>query len=978
MRAANAKSGGDFSVWCPLRQFDARELQVVSFEYRIPEGVKVNLYFKLRGRWHVVGLTGETGAESHLVSESRRISGRVTATTGLQLQDDPPLVVGVVPVRADGQWHRAQFDLYRALSPLHPPNAELVVEDLHTANWSNAGYLQCGFGGNRRGATYELDSLWLGRYGGSVARFSWEAGQRPTGKHLWAWRLDRHADAVPDPRSLLDLTSARVEGLSNGAWYVHVGADPVGGEWTATRHQMLLVDAVPPTVTAVQPEPDSRSGESGLRLQLREPGGAGLDEDSIVLTVAGARVATDRLALEGSADAPVVRADLQGLRTFPDGQPVECAFSCGDRAGNRRPDPFRWRFVYDASLDSTGPLAPGLVKPSPSAWDEDFERPSDEPCRFPGSAWVRVGRDQGVSSSGSVSLRVEGGPGPYRCVVRRLPFDPRARPVLSFDYLADDTSVWDLAFETDKGWRVVRVNGGTRTWPVVGAMRGYAADGTWRHADLPIGPWLQRAKAYGEPLVTRVAVVASNMRGGQTSVLHLDAMRLAPVACASTALELEWHSSDVGGLAGYACQLGPAREWKASHRITSADAAMALALPAGAAGLRYLHCRAQDAAGNWGPAVHLPLWLHPVEDSAPPKVVAAQPAAGARAAPDAVRVRLRDDGVGVSCEGLVLTVGGLPFTPESPQLRFLPTEGVLVLKPLGATEEGAAPFPDGETVVCELEASDCAGNSLAEPYTWSWTMAFSEDSTPPSAPFVTWRPERVLAWEGFEEGQGQWMGRREGWADVEEAGGATGTQCVRFGGFSTFMCYSRYNAADFPVVGFDYRLDPGDQFNLMVRVENRNWEIRFNAAGAKYPIIGQVPGVISDGRWHTCRFDLAGMLANAPTPPRASFIDHLATLNRGGDELHADNFLIAPKDTGAVRVLWSVPPDATGISGYSFAWDASPVTEPDRAVDGAEPEARFAELPADTAFFHVRACDGAGNWGPTAHCRVGSAASGGP
>ena len=978
LRAENATSGGDFSLWCPVQRFDARELQVVSFEHRIPEDVKLNLYFKLLGRWHVVGLTGDTGAETHLVSESRRISGRVTATTGLQLQDDPPVVVGVAPVRADGRWHRAQFDLYGALCRLHPLSEELVVEDLHLANWSNAGYLQCGFGGNRRGAAYELDSFWLGRYGGSVARVSWDAGQQPMEERLSAWRVDRHADAAPDPRHVFQRTSARVEGLTNGAWYVHVGTDPVGDTWSGVRHQMLLVDAMPPTVTAVQPEAGSRSGESDLRLQLREPGGAGLARNSILLSVAGTRIPPERLIVGGSAEAPVVRVDLQTLLTLTDGQSVECLFRCRDRAGNRRPEPFRWSFVHDASLDKAGPLTPALVVPGPSAWDEDFERPSDEPGRFPGSAWVKVGRDHGVASAGMGSLRIEGGPGPYRCIVRRKPFDPRTWPVLSLDYLADDSTVWDLALETDRGWHVVSVNGGTRTWPVLGAMPGYGADGTWRHADLPIGPWLAREKAYGEPLVTRVAVVASNMRGGQTSVLRLDAMRLAPLACATGALDLEWLSSDVSGVAGYACQLSPTREWQPSNRITSAEGAMAIALPTGSAGLQYLHCRARDTAGNWGPAVHLPLWLHQAGDSTAPTVVGVQPEAGDRAAPDTIRVRLDDDGVGVSCDGLVLTVGERRYTPESPRLQFLPAEGVLVLDPLRAGGAAAAPFEDGATVACELQAADCVGNALATPVTWSWTMAFSDDHTPPAAPFVTWRPERVLAWEDFEEGQGQWMGRREGWADVEEAGGATGQRCVRFGGFSTFMWYSRYDAADFPIVGFDYRLDPGDQFNLMVRIENRNWEIRFNSAGAKYPVIGSVPGVVSDGRWHGCRFDLAGMLRNAPTPPRTSFVDHVATLNRSGDELHADNFLIATRDIGAVIVQWSVPRDSTGIRGYSFTLDVSPTTEPDRVVDGTEPETRFPQLPADAAFFHVRACDGAGNWGPAAHCRVGLGDSGQP
>lgn len=39
--------------------------------------------------------------------------------------------------------------------------------------------------------------------------------------------------------------------------------------------------------------------------------------------------------------------------------------------------------------------------------------------------------------------------------------------------------------------------------------------------------------------------------------------------------------------------------------------------------------------------------------------------------------------------------------------------------------------------------------------------------------------------------------------------------------------------------------------NLMVRIENRNWEIRFNSDRFKYPCIGGIDGVLADGTWRS-------------------------------------------------------------------------------------------------------------------------------
>ena len=112
------------------------------------------------------------------------------------------------------------------------------------------------------------------------------------------------------------------------------------------------------------------------------------------------------------------------------------------------------------------------------------------------------------------------------------------------------------------------------------------------------------------------------------------------------------------------------------------------------------------------------------------------------------------------------------------------------------------------------------------------------------------------------------------------------------------------------------------------------------------------------------------MLRDSPEPPQTLWVDHLATLNRRGQTFHFDNFYIARAQARRVRVHWSVPRDATGIRGYSLAIDRSPSTTPDTTIDSAEPEAVYADLAPGMHYVHVRASDGAGNWGPAGHARI--------
>ncbi len=64
---------------------------------------------------------------------------------------------------------------------------------------------------------------------------------------------------------------------------------------------------------------------------------------------------------------------------------------------------------------------------------------------------------------------------------------------------------------------------------------------------------------------------------------------------------------------------------------------------------------------------------------------------------------------------------------------------------------------------------------------------------------------------------------------------------------------------------------------------------------------------------------------------------------------------------------WTTPADTSGITGYSYVLDQIASTTPDSTVDTTGKITSFAGIADGTWYFHVKAQDGAGNWGPAGH-----------
>jgi hypothetical protein len=67
---------------------------------------------------------------------------------------------------------------------------------------------------------------------------------------------------------------------------------------------------------------------------------------------------------------------------------------------------------------------------------------------------------------------------------------------------------------------------------------------------------------------------------------------------------------------------------------------------------------------------------------------------------------------------------------------------------------------------------------------------------------------------------------------------------------------------------------------------------------------------------------------------------------------------------------WSTPPDLSGVIGYSFVLDKSSSTIPDTTIDTTANSISYTDLEDGIWYFHIRAKDRAGNWGPASHYRI--------
>ena len=162
VKIVNPQSGGDWTTYVSRQPYDAKARPMLNFDYRIGTDALVNLYVKTGNRWREIGFTGN-GVVAPVESNNDDAFApfdnvdRPAITAGFSPLPAKPVDSSVVlgqiaDVKADEQWHRAQFDL---LSALKRANLDTTVQEIAFAA-PNEDYILCGLGGNHLGASYEI------------------------------------------------------------------------------------------------------------------------------------------------------------------------------------------------------------------------------------------------------------------------------------------------------------------------------------------------------------------------------------------------------------------------------------------------------------------------------------------------------------------------------------------------------------------------------------------------------------------------------------------------------------------------------------------------------------------------------------------------------------------------------------------------------------------------------------------------------
>ena len=295
-------------------------------------------------------------------------------------------------------------------------------------------------------------------------------------------------------------------------------------------------------------------------------------------------------------------------------------------------------------------------------------------------------------------------------------------------------------------------------------------------------------------------------------------------------------------------------------------------------------------------------------------------------------------------------------------------------------------FTNGETVTFTFSFSDTTGNAPTN-VRWSSRMDISADRTPPGPVSLD---DPAVVFLDFEDGRGRAAtssssSKSDPRVELAPRAGGDGDRALSVlnrlcgSAFGAGLAVPNFNAGRTPMLEFDYRIIPEARVDLVAKTTSGGYTIGFNDVSSDEKKDGVIPDVVADGKWHHAALNLADMITagldgvagRAYDIRSLGFADCDHRASPPGAWYAIDNVRTIPvvSSCDGARLRWHAH-DAGGVAGYSYQWSSNAEEKVDTAQDASEGSAVFTNLPEGDMFFHVRACDRAGNWGPTAHHRV--------
>jgi hypothetical protein len=958
LKIVNGGPGGNFGVDVIPGPVGLAAVPIVEFDYKITPDVKVNLYASVGDRRYEVVFTGPP-------------EGAATAQVVGQIAD----------VKTDGQWHHARFDLAAAIRQaghMWDPGNGLGTYELWFGNMCEKDYLMAGFGANRIGAAWCLDNFAL--YAPAV-KATMPAPPPPPGKSFKVvnWVVDQYPSTQPSH----DLTNApspkEVMANKSGWWWAHAAAQLSDGPWMQTAHIPVPINLEPPTADLVSPANGATAGDENIILGFTDGPCGAINWPSIKLKVAGKDLAVGMpgVTVDASLNRLVIDPGVARL-SFEAGKPVPIVLSAlADSTGHTISGPLSWSFTFAREKDKLAPRAPKLTVGRPSLLDADFltdEMPPIESYGGPGGALLFFDPLNGPDGKGCLRLvnPVEGG----RFGVRFFTdaFDAGTYRMVSMDYRIPLHYHGDFALYINGDWKQVHFTDNDDPLPAIGQIDGVAADNKWHHLDFNLYDMLRANDPRAPSYIVRWFVLSDwggTMFNFRRRTMYLDNIELTPILSGAAPLKAHVDAPDAGGLAGVSWKVDQSATSPAPQNINSDSPDFTV--PAMATGVYYLHARTFDKNGN----ASVPITRRLIIDSDRPTAQAGAPANDAHAAESEISLPLSDRGPGgIDPASIVLDVAGSPHHCDG--LALVYDSGVQrLLWNCEKVQPDPMVFADGQKVRVKLvKAKDFAGNDVDNQPEWTWVMDYKMDHKPPVVATLDSPTHKTFLCDIFQDGADGWQTYSDAGAQVDRdttSGAAGSSSCIKLtntkqgGNMQALACGQLYYGETYPVLSFDYNFQKGLRLDLMILCNN-NWyaiSMTDDPAGA----VGLVPGIVADGAWRHAYVDLFPLLRRV-IPDGTLAIQQVIASDRNsmdnpvGMTARFDNFIIGRVGTGPVKMNWQAT-DATGINGYSYAVNQVSAADPQTKVGTTDLGATIGNLQPGVWFLHIRAVDGAGNWGPT-------------
>ncbi len=949
---------GSFSVNTKIPAFNADELSELHFDYKVNPDVKVNFFFRVNGKFYGVTFTGPNTVKPNSV-----------------------LIGKVADAKADGQWHHAYIPLRDWLRKVDPVSPQLNVEvtgDLSgvlIGNWDNSGWLMAGVGGNGPGATWWMDNLALVGAGNSEVKLDVrdDKGQPFATPPVVKWTLDGAPAGDNAPLTikagagfhLAEARDAAGKLLAAHPFAVATGALKVGEAQLAGNRLRVPINApfglnLPALKLTVDGKDFNLTSKflswDGEELVL-DAGGAGLQWKN------GAKVAVATSEVRDTKDhvaAPTqssVTVDYEAGKAAPSLPAVQFE-------GTEAPRPPALKRNEEA---------PPTAVPAPifGAGDGTFEEDMDEwTTTAEGDAYLE--RDSTTAASGKYSLRLTcpANAARFWATIRTSGFDAAKVPIISFDYKVSAQLRVDFMLLFEGRTYSIQFTDKDNPAPSLGRVPDVITDNKWHHAEINIGAML-RATAPGRASyrVDTFYIGDAQWLGNAASVQYwFDNFQFVPLLGGSpqrAALTLP----DVTGLKATSWLLDDKRDTEPPATANGSDK-----IELTGSGRKWLHVRAQNGAGMWGPTLDVPIWL----SDGPPKVAqnAIIPASGARAVPIGLEIPLHAEG-GITPDSVKLAVAGRDYTLADAALKYDVAQEKLHWDAAEALEAGhITPPANGARVDWKLQpVRDFLGRD-AEAVEGFWLNDFAQDKAGPKvrlasethAPFLFDAAENAASWKPQ-------LGVKV--TPIERDG--VPNRALRFtnevvaGEFLVTAPLPEtptWDPQKFSLVRFDYRIPATANLAIRLKFTNgRSWYLQL--AGEKpEKIIGSIPEIVADGQWHSTAFNISDYLQrdqNLRNQVLSGFEFRDASMKTAPNvSWDIDNFIVQQPGGATVKLAWRAA-DLSGVKAYRFGWDQKPDSAP---TEETQDVARTVTGAAGLWFAHLQAQDGAGNWGPVVHLPI--------